>query len=55
MVTIPKDIANDFKDVYAEIFRAGFTMKNNLPKLQSKLSELCRNKQWKPFKIDEIF
>ena len=46
---------NDFKDRYAEIFRAGFTTENSLSELYSKLRELCKNNQWNPFRIDEVF
>ena len=53
--SIPKNIANDFKEMYAEIFRTGFTTENNLSELHSKLREMCKNNNWNPFRIDEVF
>ena len=48
------DIANEFKNTYSIIFRAGFTMVDNLDVLSKELNDSCINSIWEKFSVDEL-
>ena len=48
------DIANEFKNAYSDIFRAGFTAVNDLDVLCKELDDSCINSMWEKFSVDEL-
>jgi len=49
-----QEIANEFRSVYADIFRAGFTSTDDLSNMRSTLDTNCRGACWKEFSADEV-
>ena len=48
------DIVNEFKNAYSDIFRAGFTMVDDLDMLRKELDDSCINSMWEKFPFDEL-
>ena len=52
--TSPAEIANDFKDMYKNIFCAGLTSVDDLSNFRNNLNDLCVNEISQPFTPEEI-
>ena len=48
------DIANEFKNAYSDIFRAGFTTVDDLDVLRKEFDDSCINSMWEKFSVDEL-
>ena len=48
------DIANGFKTMYEQFFRAGFTSSNDLNVFHSSLNNDCVNVKWQKFTVEEV-
>jgi hypothetical protein len=48
------DIANTFKDMYADTFRAGFTSQDDLELFHVSLTEQCEAEVWQAFTVDNV-
>ncbi len=50
----PRDIANDFKSLYSDTFRAGFTSLEDLHAFRKTLDNACIDGCWNTFTLDEV-
>jgi hypothetical protein len=52
--TSAQEIANDFKDVFTNIFRADFTSDTDISTLRSLLNDKCSVQFWEGFSLGEL-
>ena len=50
----PSDIVNAFKDVYENIFRAGFTSSDDILRFRIELKERCESETFQRFTADDV-
>ena len=50
----PPDIANAFKDVYENIFRAGFTSSDDIQRFRIELYQRCESEAFQRFTPDDV-
>ena len=50
----PPDTANAFKDVYENIFRAGFTSSNDIQRFRIELNQRCESETFQRFTPDDV-
>ena len=48
------EIANGFKTVHEQIFRAGFTSSNDLNAFHNNLNNACVNVKWQKFTVEKV-